>query len=92
MNFAINPVRDSVSTSSTLHWGWSASLFSMEALETTAHNYDLTADPNSQVHVHLDRYTMGIGGYDSWSPNVDDAFLISTGKKLSGAVVMTLTA
>lgn len=28
------------------------------------------------VHVHFDSHTMGIGGYDSWTPNVDSEYLV----------------
>ncbi len=68
------------SCSNHLSWGWSASRYSLETLESTKHNHELEVDPNHQIHLHLDRVMMGLGGYDSWSPNVDSKYLISSGK------------
>ncbi len=69
-------------------WGWSASQYSMENLESCTHNYELVADPNGQVHVHIDRYMMGLGGYDSWSPNVSSEYLVKTGCINSATVIL----
>mmetsp|Transcript_22825 Transcript_22825/g.33336 ORF Transcript_22825/g.33336 Transcript_22825/m.33336 type:complete len:97 (+) Transcript_22825:120-410(+) len=71
---------------SQAQWGWSASRYSLENLEATKHNHELEADPNGQVHLHIDRACMGIGGYDSWSPNVGKDFLIQTGQTISGTI------
>lgn len=60
-------------------WGWSASPFPMEELERARHQHELRADPDA-VHVHVDSQSMGLGGYDSWSPNVDRAVLVNTGE------------
>lgn len=48
----------------------------MEALDSVAHNHELRADSEERIHVHIDSRTMGVGGYDSWSPNVDPKYLI----------------
>lgn len=64
------------SSSPVKGWGFSASRFSLETLEHTKHNHELLADPDHKVHIHLDSRTMGLGGYDSWSPNVDEAYLV----------------
>lgn len=58
-------------------WGFSVSPYSMESLDATAHDHELTPDRDGRVHVHFDSRTMGLGGYDSWSPNVDEAFVVS---------------
>lgn len=65
---AVNPVHG---------WGFSASRYSLEALDAATHDHELRADPDGRVHVHFDCRTMGLGGYDSWSPNVDEAFLVA---------------
>jgi hypothetical protein len=70
-------------------WGWSASQYSMENLESCNHNYELVPDPNGQVHVHVDRYMMGLGGYDSWSPNVSEDFLVRTGCISTGTIILS---
>lgn len=57
-------------------WGFSASVYSLEMLDATTHNHELLPASDRRVHVHIDRLTMGLGGYDSWSPNVDDDFLV----------------
>ena len=57
-------------------WGWSASRYSLEKLESMTHNHELTCDKDGKIHVHIDSRSMGIGGYDSWSPNVDQEYLI----------------
>lgn len=70
---AVNPVHG---------WGFSASLHSLEDLEQATHDHELLPSNSSstrsdgRVHVHFDSRTMGLGGYDSWSPNVDEAFLV----------------
>lgn len=70
-------------------WGWSASHFSLETLESTSHNHELEVDPNGQIHVHFDKEMMGIGGYDSWSPNVCKEHMISSGRKVEGALLLS---
>jgi hypothetical protein len=57
-------------------WGFSASPYSLEALDATAHDHELRPDADGRTHVHFDSHTMGLGGYDSWSPNVDEVFLV----------------
>lgn len=66
--------------SETMCWGWNTSRYSIETLESTRHNYELENDPNNQIHFHIDRVMMGLGGYDSWSPNVEKKYLIQNGK------------
>jgi hypothetical protein len=62
-------------------WGFSASRYSQETLDSTAHDHELVPDEDHRVHVHVDSYTMGVGGYDSWSPNVDDQYQLVLNKK-----------
>lgn len=65
-------------------YGFSVSKYSLEELDTKKHNHELSADAQNSVHVHIDSKMMGIGGYDSWTPNVDEEYLINhRGKKLS---------
>eukprot|EP01031_Cornospumella_fuschlensis_P040007 gene40007-48743_t len=61
-------------------YGFNASRFSMSQLIEAKHDHELVADA-SCVYVNFDSRMMGIGGYDSWSPNVDDEFLIKPGGK-----------
>lgn len=62
--------------SSVRGWGFSASLHSLEALDRCAHQHELRPAEDSRVYVHFDSRTMGLGGYDSWSPNVDEQYLV----------------
>lgn len=62
--------------SSVRGWGFSALPYSLEALDRTAHNHELVPSPDCRIHVHFDSHTMGLGGYDSWSPNVDEQYLV----------------
>ncbi len=55
-------------------YGFSASRYSPETLESANHDHELRPESDRRVHVHLDSYTMGVAGYDSWSPNVDEEF------------------
>lgn len=65
-------------------WGFSANRYSQEALDSTAHDHELLPDEDRRVHVHVDSFTMGVGGYDSWSPNVDDQYQIVVSKSKEG--------
>ena len=88
-NFGLRvmPVRETGDAQTS--WGWSASRFSLETLESTSHNHELEADPNGQIHVHLDRRMMGLGGYDSWSPNVKNQYIIATNTTVQGALLFS---
>jgi len=57
-------------------YGWSASYYSLEMLNKSTHDFELRADSVNNVYIHVDSHMMGIGGYDSWSPNVDSNRLI----------------
>lgn len=54
-------------------YGFNVSNYSIETLEVTKHDFELGKD--DCVHVHIDGFMMGVGGYDSWTPNVDSQFL-----------------
>ena len=71
--------REDQTPDSPLSWGWSMSRYSLETLESTRHNHELEEDHHQGIHLHVDRAMMGLGGYDSWSPNVDSKYLIATG-------------
>ena len=67
-------------------WGFSASQYSLEVLDACSHNHDLdeeqiaaNKDQINHTYVHVDSKHMGVGGYDSWSPNVDQLYQIRSG-------------
>jgi hypothetical protein len=70
-------------------FGWSASYYSTETLEGTSHNHKLQADPAHNIYVHLDRRMQGVGGYDSWSPNVEPEFIIKRGRSIKTDVTLS---
>jgi uncharacterized protein involved in high-affinity Fe2+ transport len=57
-------------------YGFNISRYSLEELSRKRHDYELREDEDKAIHVHLDSRTMGVGGYDSWTPNVDKEYLI----------------
>jgi hypothetical protein len=57
-------------------YGFNVSRYSLEQLSQKRHDYELEEDEDEAIHVHLDYRTMGVGGYDSWTPNVDKDYLI----------------
>ena len=61
-------------------YGFSVSNYSMEQLDATSHNHQLQSEVDGRVFVHVDGRHMGVGGYDSWSPNVDCEFTIVASK------------
>ena len=56
--------------------GFSASRYSLETITRTNHDYELEEDHSRHVHFHLDSHTMGLGGFDSWSPNVSNEYVL----------------
>jgi beta-galactosidase len=60
---------------------FSASRHSWQALEAACHQHELLGGGGGggPVHVHLDAAHMGVGGDDSWSPSVHDAYLVRPG-------------
>lgn len=60
------------------NWGWSASHFSTENLSRHSHDHELQ-DATGSVYFHMDSIMMGVGGFDSWSANVEPEFLVGTG-------------
>lgn len=68
-------------------YGFNISPYSLETLDRCTHNYELEQYKSDSNYVHVDSRTMGVGGYDSWSPNVDEEFMIlPMGKELTVAV------
>jgi hypothetical protein len=59
-------------------YGFSVSRYSLEELDKKEHDSELEPTADQRVFVHIDSRTMGVGGYDSWSPNVDADCTIST--------------
>jgi beta-galactosidase len=58
--------------------------YSLEDLESSSHEYQLEearSRGDGTVHVHVDHLHMGVGGDDSWTPNVHPEYLIPTGSK-----------
>jgi hypothetical protein len=68
-------------------FGWSASHFSMEALDTTTHDFELQEEQDGRIHVHVDSRTMGVGGVDSWTPHLDEEFKVLPGRELETRVL-----
>jgi hypothetical protein len=59
-------------------YGFSISRYSMESLESHHHEHQLCREgQKDHAFVHLDTVHMGVGGYDSWSPNIDYEYQIS---------------
>lgn len=56
-------------------WGWSASRFPLESFKAALHDHELEASTSKDVNVHIDSFSMGLGGYDSWTPNVTEDYL-----------------
>lgn len=84
----MKPVYTDAYSTTPLTWGWSASKYSLEHVEACTHNFRLLRDPDGDTHIILDRYCMGLGGYDSWSPNVREDYLVLVGGTLEGSVLM----
>ncbi len=61
-------------------YGFSVSRFSSEELDSKFHDFDLLSSEDNRVFVHVDSRMMGVGGFDSWSPNVESRFLIDGNK------------
>ena len=74
-----------------LGWGFTASRYSTETLEATNHDFELAEEADRRIHVHVDSHSMGVGGYDSWSPNVDKEFLIPSDKQKGKELEVDLT-
>lgn len=71
----------------------SASRHSVAELEAAKHQHELPArGPRDPVHVHLDATHMGVGGDDSWSPSVHDAYLVRPAVYKFGIALLPLTA
>ncbi len=63
---------------------FSASRHAWRELEAARHGHELAGADGADaagavVHVHLDAAHMGVGGDDSWSPSVHDAYLVKPG-------------
>lgn len=54
------------------------SRYSWQALQAAGHQQELVPDPQL-LHVHLDVAHMGVGGDDSWSPSVHEAYMVPPG-------------
>eukprot|EP01038_Epipyxis_sp_PR26KG_P004787 gene4787-6714_t len=57
-------------------YGFSASKYSLENYMRSNHEYELFEEDSNCTHIHIDSHMMGVGGYDSWSPNVDEEYQI----------------
>jgi beta-galactosidase len=56
----------------------SISRFSWQALTAARHQHELQSGDSVQqhLHLHLDCAHMGVGGDDSWSPSVHEAYMV----------------
>jgi hypothetical protein len=52
------------------------------------HDYELEPHPDGRIYLNVDSHSMGVGGYDSWSPNVDSECLILNGNVYITKVTM----
>lgn len=72
-----NPASNSGEPQQISGYGFNVSRYPLEALQACRHEYELLERPPcDELFIHLDSRTMGLGGYDSWSPNVDKEHLI----------------
>lgn len=55
-------------------WGFNASFYSLDDLCDKTHDFELQSHGN--IYVNIDCKSMGVGGYDSWTPNVESEYLI----------------
>jgi beta-galactosidase len=70
-------------------WGFNASYFSMDEYADRLHDYELMPSSDHRVYVHVDSKMMGVGGYDSWTPNVDPDYLIQ-GRSITTSIILKL--
>jgi beta-galactosidase len=84
----IQPTLTSKISDSITEYGFNASRYSLEALEKANHNHELRQDEDGKIHIHIDSKTMGVGGYDSWSPNVDSSALIRSGELIETSILL----
>jgi beta-galactosidase len=59
------------------HFHFSLSRYGLQQLMTCSHVHLLKEEPGTWLH--LDAQHMGVGGDDSWSPSVNEDFLLSAG-------------
>ena len=69
-------------------WGFSASKYSMESLDSTTHDFQLEEEEDGRIHVHVDSRTMGIAGYDSWTPHLSKEFQIPSGEEYQTRILL----
>lgn len=62
----------------------------MECVHQATHTHELQADADGALHVHVDAAHMGVGGDDSWSPTVHEAYLLPPAKYSLGLWLMPL--
>lgn len=65
--------------------------YSMECVHQAGHTYELQADTDGSMHVHVDAAHVGVGGDDSWSPSVHEAYLIRPAKYTLGLLLAPLS-
>ena len=86
-----NPIQPTITSKridSITEYGFNASRYSLETLEHANHNHELRQDDDGKIHIHIDSKTMGVGGYDSWSPNVDSSALIRSGELIETSILL----
>lgn len=68
--------------------------YELPACEAAAEAADISSSggetEDGGVHVHLDAAHMGVGGDDSWSPSVHDAYLVPPGVYSFGITLLPL--
>jgi len=71
-------------------WGWNASRYSISELASCDHDHDLRGHADGRVYLNVDSKSMGVGGYDSWTPNVANGYLISSEEHTSSLLLLPL--
>ena len=60
----------------------------MESLDSTTHDFQLEEEEDGRIHVHVDSRTMGITGYDSWTPHLSKEFQIPSGEEYQTRILL----
>ena len=69
-------------------WSFSVSEHSLERLDQCKHNSELYTPASDKVYVHVDARMSGLGGYDSWTPNIAEEHLVVPRKDMEVQVLL----
>ena len=80
----IVPVKGSDDDIDSSSWSWSASQYSQKSLECSLHDFELPHSCDGNTSIHVDKYSSGVGGYDSWSPTyIQPKYMVFIHKDMS---------